>query len=112
MARIARVGDDVTVHLGVWEKIAGLHGDLRFPASAITAVEVDHDPLSSVRGMRAPGLHVPGRVKIGTWRRSGRKTFAVARRSTPAVRLDLTGQPYDRMGISVADAATAANSLR
>ena len=53
MARIARVGDDVTVHLGVWEKIAGLHGDLRFPASAITAVEVDHDPLSSVRGMRA-----------------------------------------------------------
>lgn len=112
MARIARKGDEVTVRLGVWEKIAGLHGDFRFPLSAITAVEVDHDPLSSVRGIRAPGLHVPGRVKIGTWRRSGGKTFALARRSTPAVRLDLTGQPYCRMVISVGDAAEAAHSLR
>ena len=112
MAMIERAGDEVSVRLSVWEKIAGLHGDIRFPFSAITAGNVDHDPLSSVRGMRAPGLHVPGRVKIGTWRRSGAKTFAVVRRSTPAVRLDLSGQRFARLVVSVTDAASAAGKLR
>lgn len=112
MARIERVGDQLTVRLGTWEKVAGLRGDLRIPVSAVTAVQVEKDPLSAVRGIRAPGLHVPGRVKIGTWRRSGRKTFAVARRGLPAVRLDLAGQRHDRLIVSVADAAGVAETLR
>ena len=59
MARIARVGDDVAVQLGVWEKIAGLHGDFRFPVSAITAVEgAEHEGSRAPAARRQAGLDV------------------------------------------------------
>ena len=54
MARIARVGDDVAVQLGVWEKIAGLHHEgvvfclVRYiEANKLWAVNAfDHDPVA------------------------------------------------------------------
>ena len=112
MARIEQTADGVTVRLATWEKIAGLRGDIQIPRSAVTAVQVENEPLAAVAGVRAPGLHVPGRIKIGTWRHSGSKTFAAARRGVSAVRLDLAGQRYSRLVISVDDAAGTADALR
>lgn len=111
MAELHRSGDHVEVRLTLIEKIAGLRGNIRVPASAVTAVEVAEQPLAAVAGVRAPGFHLPGRTKIGTWRHAGRKTFAVARRGVPAVRVDLVGQRYDRLVISRPDAATVAAAL-
>ena len=111
MAELRRNGDQLEVRLTVTEKIAGLRGNIRVPASAVAAVEVADQPLSAVAGVRAPGLHLPGRTKIGTWRHAGRKTFAVARRGVPAIRVDLVGQRYDRLVISQPDAATVAEAL-
>lgn len=112
MAELRRVGDEVEVRLSTLEKIAGLHGDFRVPVSAVTAVGVVDQPLAAVTGVRAPGAHVPGRVKIGTWRQRGGKTFASARVGIPAVRVDLVGQPFRQLVISVPDATTVADQLR
>ena len=79
--------DDLRVRLGRGEKIGGLHGDLVVPLSQVRDVETVAEPYRVVRGIRAPGLGVPGRTRIGTWRSRGRKTFAVARHGQSGVRI-------------------------
>ena len=112
MATLRRDGDELRLCLTRAEKIAGLHGDIRVPMSAVRSVDVADNPLAAVTGMRAPGLHWPGRTKIGTWRRRGGMTFGVARKGMPAVRIELSGQNYDRLVVSVDDARADADSLR
>jgi hypothetical protein len=112
MASIHQDGDRLRVTMSTWEKVAALHGDLEFPVGSIDAVEVVSDPLTAVTGVRAPGLHIPSRTKIGTWRQRGRRTFAVARAGTPAIRIGLRGQRYQALVVSVPDAASVADTLR
>ncbi|VEG54347.1 Uncharacterised protein [Mycolicibacterium aurum] len=112
MAELRRVGDEVEVRLSTLEKIAGMRRDFRVPVSAVTDVAVIDQPMAAVTGVRAPGAHVPGRVKIGTWRGRDGKTFASARAGVPAVRVDLVGQPFRQLVISVPDAKTVADRIR
>lgn len=83
----------LTVQLTRGEKIAGLLGDVTVPRSAVSGVSVVENGLKGLRGMRAPGTGMPGVAAIGTWRGKGRKEYVVARRR-PALRIELTGQPY------------------
>jgi hypothetical protein len=112
MAEIRVDGGTLQVALSALEKIAGLHGDVAVPLSAVTAVEVVSEPLKAVTGVRAPGLAVPGRIKIGTWRAPGRRTFAVARAGSPAVCIDLAGAGYGRLVVSTPDAHDVAARLQ
>lgn len=111
MANVVVRGDELRVELTWLEKLAALHGDISIPLSAVTGSEVVDRPVSAVTGMRAPGLAIPGRTKIGTWRAPGRRIFAVARSRTPAVRIDLSGQKYDQLIVSLPDAAAVAAQL-
>jgi hypothetical protein len=112
MASITLEGDELVVHLTVPEKLASLHGDVRVPSSAIQRVDVEPRPLDAVRGLRAPGLLIPGRTKIGTWRRYWHRGFIVARRGMPAVSVRLTRAAYDDLLVSVPDAEATASALR
>ncbi|MFG2057448.1 hypothetical protein ACGFI9_25850 [Micromonospora sp. NPDC048930] len=67
MATIAFDNDRIRVRLTPAEKLWALRGDLSFPRDAVRAVTVEPDGLHATRGMRAPGLGVPGRRKVGTW---------------------------------------------
>lgn len=112
MAAIAVEGKEIMVQLQQREKAAALHGDLRFPLQSIVAVDVVADAFDAVRGLRAPGLAIPRRTRIGTWRRAGGKTFAVAHRGTAAVRIMLQGQPYASVVVCVPEPEAAAGQLR
>lgn len=113
MAELRMAADAaLNVALTPLEKLAALHGDLRLPLSAVTEVDVIDQPLDEVRGIRAPGLHIPGRFKIGTWRGRGRRIFAVARAGQAAVRIELAGAGYDAVIVSLPDAAAVADRLR
>lgn len=111
MAKVVVRGDELRVELTGLEKLAALHGDISIPLSAVNGSEVVDRPVSAVTGMRAPGLAIRGRTKIGTWRAPGRRIFAVARSHTPAVRIDLSGQKYDQLIVSLPDAAAVAAQL-
>jgi len=112
MASIALTGDELVIRLTTPEKLAALHGDVRVRAAAVQAVAVERQPLAAVRGLRAPGLSIPGRTKIGTWRRYRHRGFVVARRDVPAVRVRLTGADYDDILVSTPDAAAVAGEIR
>src|SRR5580765_2280452 len=80
--------------------------DLSVPWTQVDTVEAVAEPFLLVHGLRAPGLAVPWRTRIGTWRSHGRKTFAVTRKGAPGLRIVLHGNTYDEILVSVADSAT------
>jgi hypothetical protein len=112
MATLETTPSTVRVRLSRAEKFFGLLRDLEVPRSAITAAEAVPAGLGAVRGVRAPGLGLPGARAVGTWRRRGEKTYVSVRRHQPAVRISLTGQRFDTVLVGVDDAAEVAAALR
>ena len=86
------------------EKVLGLVRDVVIPASAIASVDVVANGLSAAHGLRAPGLGLPGRRRLGTWRGREGKTLVSVRRDQPAVRVRLTGQRFDTLLIGADEA--------
>jgi hypothetical protein len=111
MATVQTTPTTVTVHFTRAEKVAGLLRDVTLTRAAIRSVEVVPDPLTAIRGLRAPGLALPGRRKIGTWRRPGERTLVCVRGGQPGVQLRLAGARYDTVLLGVDDAATLADTL-
>ncbi|MCZ2861110.1 hypothetical protein [Blastococcus sp. VKM Ac-2987] len=111
MATLQLTPSTLSVRLTRREKIAGLLRDVTVPRSAISAVDVTTDALPATRGLRAPGLALPGLRKVGTWRRPGERMLVCVRRGQPAVRVRLTGQRYDTLLVGSDDAAAVAASL-
>ncbi len=85
--------------------------DQHLALSAVTGADVVPDGLAAVRGLRAPGLGLPGYRKIGTWRRRHGRSLVVTRRGRPALRVRLTGHPYEELLLDVADPERAAAAL-
>jgi hypothetical protein len=112
MATVSVSENAVAVSLTTKEVLAGLRRDIRVPLSAVTAAEVVQDPVANVHGVRAPGLSVPNRTKIGTWRRRGRRMFAVARPGQAAVKISLAGAGVDEVLVSTPDAPALAHRIR
>lgn len=112
MSTVRIVDDRVEVRLTPAEKVAGLLRDLVVPRSAVTGVEVVDRGLSAPRGLRAPGLGLPGLAKIGTWRARGLRQYVVVRRGQAALRLVLAGQRYDAVAVGTDDADELARLLR
>lgn len=111
MTTVRLTADRLQVRLSLAEKLGSLHGDLDIARTEISAANVVADGLAASRGLRAPGVEIPGRVKLGTWRgRSGRQ-FVAVRRGEPTLRLELAGGPYDTVLISTPDAAALAAAL-
>ncbi|MEU3458115.1 hypothetical protein ABZ671_31695 [Micromonospora sp. NPDC006766] len=112
MATIDLSTDTIRVRLTPAEKLWALRGDLAFPRSAVRDVAVEADGLHATRGLRAPGLGVPGLRKVGTWLSRAGREFVSVRADQPAVRITLTGQWYDALLIGADDAAALAEAVR
>lgn len=116
MAQLVLTSSVLTVALSRAEKIAGLRGDVTIPLPQIRSVDVVADAFANMRGLRSPGLAVPGRARIGTWRGGGRRAFVVARRGAPAVRVRTVGvgagAAFDLLLVTTADAHADAQRIR
>ncbi len=87
MATISLEHDTLAIRLAPLERLFAVRGDLTLPLQTIASAESVPDGLAAVRGLRAPGLGVPGRVKYGTWRRRDGGTVALVRGRGPALRI-------------------------
>jgi uncharacterized protein len=108
MAQLTVTSKDLVVTLSAGEKVAGLSGDLRIPLDSIESVRVVADSLEAVHGLRAPGLALPSRTRIGTWRRRGGRSFVVAHRGQQGLHVTLR----DHRLTDVVIAAVAAEPLQ
>ncbi|OUS93617.1 alpha/beta hydrolase [Rhodococcus sp. NCIMB 12038] len=116
MVEIGVSASEVRLTLSRFEKIAGLHGDVAVPMPLIRGAEVIADPFANIRGVRSPGLGIPRRRCIGTWRGRGVRTFVVARAGVPAVRVRTLGRgsgaEFDELIVTVPDAVDVTAQIR
>lgn len=113
MADLGWDRDELVLRLNRYEKVAAIHGDLRFGASAVKDVQILDDALGAVHGSRSPGLGFPGVVAVGTYRHEGTKTFAVVHHSTPrGVRVRLENAEFVELIVGCEDPESVARQLR
>ena len=110
MTTISLRQDRLSVRFTRTEKVLGLVRDHSFPLASVTSTRVEEVGLQAVRGLRAPGLGLPGRWLVGTWRGHGR-TLVSVRRGQPALVVELTGQRFERLVLGTHDAADLAGRL-
>lgn len=111
MAHITVSDSEVHIGLSAWESFFGLMRSRTIERAAITDVRLEADPLRATEGIRAPGLGVPGRIKVGTWRGKKRTTFVSVRRAVPAVRIETVGLDRDSFLVSVPNARDVVAAL-
>jgi hypothetical protein len=109
MATLAVDGSDLVVQLNALEKLGALRGNVRVPLSSVRAVRVSDAAWSELRGIRAPGTGLPGVISLCTRRGPGIHDFAAVYGQRPAVVVELTGGPFDRLVVSCADTAGASD---
>lgn len=113
MAELTVDGTDLVLHLHGVEKAEGVHGDIRVPLSAVTAVRVvDSAWHGELRGVRAPGTGVPSVIAVGTRRGGFGKDFAAVHGKGPAIVIELEGAEYGRLVLTANDAEAMAAPVR
>ena len=109
MASVIADRDHLHIELSTGEKWAALRRtDVTIPLADVLSVEQVAEPFRLVHGLRAPGLAVPWRRKIGTWRSAGRKVFAATHAGQPGLRLVLHGNDFSEILVSLADSEAVA----
>jgi hypothetical protein len=111
MANLLIDDDSVTVELTTMEKIESMHGKVTVPRSAITSAWVAPDGTAEVHGFKLVGAGLSGVIKVGTWSGRDGTVFAVCHDTKPAVVLELAGQRYDRIIVTVDDPQDAVARL-
>ena len=61
---------------------------------------------------RAPGTHIPGLIKAGSFLSEGRSVFWAVGRRRPAIVVELAHEGFDRLVVEVADPAHAVEALK
>jgi len=113
MRRVARLLIDqrrVTVRLSAMEKLEALHFNVTVPRTAVIAAREVPDGMAELGGIGI-GTGLPGVMMVGTVRDGHGLTFAVCRGRGPAVVLDLAGQRYARIVMTVEDPGGIVSSL-
>lgn len=89
MARVEVHSDRLVIKLTASEKLAAVRRqDVTLDRAAIKSAIITDDPWVWIHGVRAPGLHVPGKYATGTWRNLTGRDFVMARSGREAVVID------------------------
>lgn len=104
MAELTVQGDLLVLRLTLTERILGLvGGDIAVPRSAVASARVERPARRGIRGIRAPGAGFPGAIALGHWRGRGFHDFVAVYGNHGGVVVELTGQRFDRLVVSVDD---------
>ena len=98
MAKILKIGDELTLELSFWEKMGALHLSPRTTIDSIESIEFI-DQLwgsSTLRGIRAPGTALPYVVLLGTLRGRNYRDFVAMKGRGEGVVITLKSGPFAR----------------
>jgi hypothetical protein len=92
--------------------LAGQRGDLQIDRASIAKLQLTDEPATWLRGVRAPGTHVPRVVALGTWRSAQGNDFVAIRHGRPGVVIDLDGDArFSRLILSTRHGLALAKAL-
>jgi len=108
-------GGRLAVHLTGLDHLFALKGSLHVPLDRITSVEVlerRHVPPTPGTWLRAPGTHVPGLVRYGSYGREPHREFWAMYRQRNVLVISIDGWAYSRLVLAVEDAPLRAATIR
>jgi hypothetical protein len=108
MVAVHQHGDTVLFTIEGWHKLWSFRSELRIPRANIKNAR--HDPAAAhAWGFRAPGTHIPGLLKAGTFylvdSLDSKPTFMDVQHRENAIVVELVDEQYARLIIEVADPA-------
>ncbi|MBF0817068.1 hypothetical protein ACH0AH_04255 [Microbacterium paludicola] len=93
--------------------LAAQRGDLRIDRGSIAKLQLTDEPATWLRGVRAPGIHLPRLLSLGTWRSAQGNDFVAIRHGRPGVVIDLDGDArFSRLILSTRHGHALAKALR
>ena len=110
MTEVEITGDALVVHVKGMDRLFSLKSRLEIPLPHVLGAEVDPDLAQGWRkGLRAPGIHLPGVITAGTFYQEGDRVFWDVHDPEKAIVIRLEDERYARLVIEVEDPpATAA----
>jgi hypothetical protein len=98
MAILVIVGEQLSLKLSRWERIAALLSPPTARLDQVEAIQFRDNLWTSecLQGVRAPGTGLPYVVMIGVMRRLKTKDFCVIKRKKPGVIITFSSGPYQR----------------
>jgi len=115
MADLRVDSDELSINLSRSEKALALRKQpLVIRHDQITAAMLTNDPWIWIRGIRAPGTHIPLTLALGTWKHHDGKDFLLikGRAGRLAVILDLEDHEFDRVILTTTRAVDLIRALR
>ncbi len=110
MNSITITPETVTVEPLGLDKLWSLRRRLEFPADHVRGATFDPGANSEPKGLRAPGLAIPGKWS-GTFHRDGEKSFWNVSGPDRTVVVELTGEDFDRLYLTVEDPRTVVDQI-
>jgi hypothetical protein len=107
---IALTEEDLIVEPKGLDKLWGLRKELRVPLSHVRGATADAGVASEPRGVRAPGLSVPGKY-VGTFRRDGEASFWSVSDPRDNIVIQFQDEEYARAVLTVEDPAATERAI-
>ena len=98
--KVAIVGRTLEIEPQGLDKMWSFKRKLVIPIEHVLGASEDPGILDDAKGLRAPGLHVPGKW-AGTFTEHGEKTFWNVTRPESPIVIQLKGEHYDRLVLGV-----------
>ncbi|GAB3269299.1 hypothetical protein B5M43_009430 [Microbacterium sp. MEC084] len=93
--------------------LAAQREDIRIDRASIAKLQLTDEPTTWIRGVRAPGTHLPRLLSIGTWRSAQGRDFVAVRHGRPGVVIDLEGdERFSRLILSTRHGLKLAQALQ
>lgn len=112
MARVSVADGRLALEMGRWEELAALHRSVAVGLDEVVSIDWADRSFSTLRGIRAPGTGIPGRLMIGTTRHDGAKDLNVVRNPGPAIVVELFGGEFVRWVVSDPQARQRSQELQ
>ena len=108
--RVAIVGGNLEIEPLGMDRVWSFTGKLVVPMEHVLGATVDPGILDDARGLRAPGLHVPGKWS-GTFTQHGEQSFWNVSRPEQPIVIQLKGERYSRLILGVKNPHELANLI-
>lgn len=111
MASIVVTPDRLLVRMRGLRVLWAFKRGFDIPLGHVRGATLDDGIFHEPKGLRAPGLHVPGYVAVGSFRRQGEWTFWEVKSRDRAVVVELTGERYARLVLEAEDPRGAVDRI-
>lgn len=113
--RVSHTESSVVLHFGTFESLFSLKGPLDIPRSQVVSIDVmerAHVPATEGTWLRAPGTHIPGLIRYGSYGREPLREFWQVLRQKRVVVATVSDWAYHRVVIGSGDPDRLASELR